>query len=193
MICLALPGQLAQVSGAACELVGVEVLCLPDGSGLGQVAQVHHGNRSIRAEMAAEALGACQYSHWWMPWYRSSESCSRSCAADPPPTYTVFLRPCLPLAWPRGVEDTITKLVHSGLDTEENMVLLFGREGWDGWVGQAHNRVRMYVLSSPPPGSPAHASGFGRQPGSRPRPPSEKEKQQLEQLQRFTAMFNSMR
>lgn len=53
-----------------------------------------------------------------------------------------------------AVQALMTPLVHRGLDTDENLDILFGDRKC---VQQVHRETRMYCLASPPPGSPAYA------------------------------------
>ena len=52
-----------------------------------------------------------------------------------------------------ALQAIMTPLVTSGLDTDENMAILFG--GKDR-VARLHQETRMMVLAFPPEGSPAY-------------------------------------
>ncbi|KAL4440071.1 hypothetical protein ABPG75_003072 [Micractinium tetrahymenae] len=56
-----------------------------------------------------------------------------------------------------GLSPVISRLVQTGLDTPENLQLLFGSAES---VADIQREMRMYCLLSPPPGSPAFAMGY---------------------------------
>ena len=64
------------------------------------------------------------------------------------------------MRWP-GTEAIVVPLVRSGLDTAANLELLFG-PSWDPVVGHVQRETRMYVLNTPPEGSPAYMHGLNR-------------------------------